>query len=153
LAYSFQTFSVDQILTAAQMNQVEQNVRDHVHGRSSVLKSGISWPRTAKTATFNVTSSDAGELFDITSGTFSVTFDAAGTLGAGFAVTIRNSGTGVITLDPNGSETIDGVTTKALGQYEAITVWSDGTNLGTYAGGGKFELIASNTPSFSNVEF
>ena len=36
-AYSFQTFSVGQVLTASQMNQVEVNVRDHLHGRSGVL--------------------------------------------------------------------------------------------------------------------
>lgn len=37
MAYSFQTFTVNQVLTAAQMNQVEVNVRDHVHGSASVV--------------------------------------------------------------------------------------------------------------------
>lgn len=36
MAYSFQTFVQSQILTAAQMNQVEENARAHVHGVSSV---------------------------------------------------------------------------------------------------------------------
>ena len=36
MAYSFQTFSVNQILTSSQMNQVEVNIRDHAHGASSV---------------------------------------------------------------------------------------------------------------------
>jgi len=36
MAYSFQTFSVGQVLTAAQMNQVEVNIRDHIHGVSGV---------------------------------------------------------------------------------------------------------------------
>lgn len=36
MAYSFQTFSVGEVLTASKMNQVEVNVRDHVHGNSSV---------------------------------------------------------------------------------------------------------------------
>lgn len=35
-AYSFQTFSVGQVLTSSQMNQVEVNIRDHIHGASSV---------------------------------------------------------------------------------------------------------------------
>ena len=35
-AYSFQTFSVGQVLTAAQMSQVEVNIRDHVHGTANV---------------------------------------------------------------------------------------------------------------------
>lgn len=36
MAYSFQTFSVDQVLTAAHMNQVEVNIRDHIHGTAGV---------------------------------------------------------------------------------------------------------------------
>lgn len=36
MTYSFQTFSVGQVLTAAQMNQVEVNVRDHGHGLDGV---------------------------------------------------------------------------------------------------------------------
>src|SRR5258708_7278686 len=35
-AYSFQTFNVGQVLTATQMNQVEVNIRDHVHGVAGV---------------------------------------------------------------------------------------------------------------------
>lgn len=35
-AYSFQTFSLNQVLTAAQMNQVEVNIRDHQHGVAGV---------------------------------------------------------------------------------------------------------------------
>lgn len=37
MAYSFQTFSLNQILTSAQMNQVEANIRDHEHGLAGVL--------------------------------------------------------------------------------------------------------------------
>ena len=36
MAYSFQTFSIGQILTAAQMNQVEASIRDHQHGTAGV---------------------------------------------------------------------------------------------------------------------
>jgi hypothetical protein len=111
------------------MSQVEVNIRDHTHGADGVIKTGISFVRTAKTATFNVTASDVGQLFDITSGTFSVTFDAAATLGAGFAVTIRNSGTGVLTLDPNGAETINGLDTLSLAPLASALVYSDGSNL------------------------
>lgn len=35
-AYSYQTFSVGQVLTAAQMQQVEDNIRDHAHGADGV---------------------------------------------------------------------------------------------------------------------
>lgn len=36
MAYVFQTFVVDQVLTAAQMNQVEANITNHVHGSGGV---------------------------------------------------------------------------------------------------------------------
>jgi hypothetical protein len=36
MAYSFQTFAVNEILTSTKMNQIEVNVRDHVHGVSGV---------------------------------------------------------------------------------------------------------------------
>jgi hypothetical protein len=35
MAYSFQTFSVGEVLTSSKMNQLEVNVRDHIHGTSS----------------------------------------------------------------------------------------------------------------------
>ena len=36
-AYSFQTFTVAEVLTASKMNQVEVNIRDHQHGVSGVV--------------------------------------------------------------------------------------------------------------------
>lgn len=36
MAYSFQTFTVGQVLTGAQCNQIEANIRDHVHGVAGV---------------------------------------------------------------------------------------------------------------------
>lgn len=42
MAYSFQTFSVEEILTSSKMNQVEVNIRDHVHGGSSVGNVGTT---------------------------------------------------------------------------------------------------------------
>lgn len=42
MAYSFQIFSVGAVLTAAQMNAVEVNIRDHTHGTSG--NSEGKWP-------------------------------------------------------------------------------------------------------------
>jgi len=148
LAYAFQTFSFEQVLTSAQMSQVEVNVRDHIHGRDSVSKTGISWPRTTKTANFTAVAADIGELFECTTNSFIVNFAAAATLGVGWAVTIANTGSGTITLDPNGAETIDGVATIGMGGGSTLTVWSNGTNLYTYAsGGGAHELLERQVPS------
>jgi len=68
-------------------------------------------------------------FIDITSGTFTQTFTSAATLGNGWFCYIRNSGTGDITLDPAGSETIDGLTTFKMYPQEVRLIKSDGTNL------------------------
>jgi hypothetical protein len=42
---------------------------------------------------------------------------------------IKNSGTGTITVDPNGTQTIDGATTFTMNvQNGSITIIGDGTN-------------------------
>jgi len=50
MAYSFQTFTTGQVLTAVQMNQVEANVRDHTHGSSGVNANFVSFVGSALTA-------------------------------------------------------------------------------------------------------
>lgn len=73
-----------------------------------------SRPRITRTANTALTKANRQSLIDITSGTFTQTFAAAATLGDGWETMIRNSGAGDITLDPNGSETIDGTTTLVI---------------------------------------
>lgn len=85
--------------------------------------------RVPRISNMIVTSSNAGNLIDYTSGTFSQTFDPAATLGSGWYAYFRNNGSGTITLDPDGTETIDGNATLALATGEAILLLSDGTNL------------------------
>lgn len=80
----------------------------------------------AKTATYKVVAADRGKLIDC-SGTWTLDVDAAATLGAGFAFAVKNSGTGTITIDPNLSETVDGVATLAIGPGESGFVVCTGT--------------------------
>jgi len=93
----------------------------------SLSSGGISL--TERTSNTILGASDSGGLFDITSGTFTQTFDAAATLAADWYVYLRNSGTGDITLDPNGAETIDGLTTFVMYSGEARLIQCDGTKL------------------------
>lgn len=87
--------------------------------------------RSSRTANAILTKADNGSIIDITSGTFSQTFNAASALGNGWSITITNSGTGVITLDPNASETIDGASTLSLLSGDVRIIQSNGTTLST----------------------
>ena len=64
----------------------------------------------------------------IATGTFTQTLTAAATLGAGWYVDYRNDNTtsGIITLDPNGGELIDGLATINLYPGEACRIFCDG---------------------------
>jgi hypothetical protein len=73
----------------------------------------------------------------IATGTWTQTLDAAATLGDGWSVNYRNDGTGVITLDPNGAETIDGGTTLDLPPGASCTIVCNGTALKTIGLTGK----------------
>ncbi|MBF0416712.1 MAG: tail fiber domain-containing protein [Magnetococcales bacterium] len=81
----------------------------------------------AKTTTYAVVEADRGKVIDATSGTFSVTLLEAATAGAGFQVTIRNSGSGTVTVDPNSSETVNGAATLALAQGESVQLVCTGS--------------------------
>lgn len=74
------------------------------------MQSVVGAPRLqAKTGAYTVVASDNGSIINCTSGTFTVSLTAAATLGSGFTCWVWNTGTGVITIDPNSTETVDGV--------------------------------------------
>jgi hypothetical protein len=70
--------------------------------------------------------SDVGKTI-LASSSFTQTLTAAATLGDGWWVDYQNVGTGVITLDPNGAETINGQTTLAFGPGESGTIYCNGS--------------------------
>lgn len=83
--------------------------------------------RSARTSNTILGTSDIGTLIDITSGTFTQTFTAAATLATGWWCYIKNSGAGDITLDPNSSELIDGLTSYVMYPGEVRLVQCTGT--------------------------
>lgn len=87
----------------------------------------------AKTATYTVVAADHGKVIDATSGTWDLVLTAAATLKDGFWFALRNTGSGTVTINPDGSETIDGAATLAVIQNETAIVVCDGSNFKTIA--------------------
>lgn len=90
---------------------------------------GQKFYREARTSNSALTNNDYGKFIDITSGTFNQTFSPCTTLTDGWYVRIRNSGTGDITLNPNASETIDGLITFIMYPGEIRDIFCDGSSL------------------------
>lgn len=87
-----------------------------------------------KTAAYTVVAGDNGTIINCNHfSAFTVSLTAAATLGAGFNCWIWCQDA-AITIDPNGSEAIDGVSTLVLRQGEGTQIICDGTNWQT---GGK----------------
>lgn len=105
----------------------------------------------SKTAAYTATQDDKVILGDASGGNFTVTLPTAvGILNKVFF--IKNIGaSGTVTVDGNASETIDGVTTKALGsQYEFIGIVSDNANWQTIGGLSANSVTLTGTQTLTN---
>ncbi len=83
----------------------------------------------AKTANYTATSSDYLLLVDATAGAVTITLPAASS-SSGMVLIVKktDSGANAVTVDANGAETIDGVTTVGLTtQYDSVKIQCDGT--------------------------
>lgn len=83
---------------------------------------------TSKVATYTAVLSDFLIKVDTTSGAANVNlFTAIGNNSK--ELIIKNMGTNNLTIDANGTETIDGSLTKILtNKYSAVNIFSDGAN-------------------------
>jgi hypothetical protein len=107
-------------------NTTTDNGVDQLQVNGSISGNGFEQAYLARTTTYTATTSDY--FIDCTSGTFTVNlFTAVGNTGR--ILIIKNSGTGTITVDPNGTQTIDGATTQTLStQWSRVHIISDGAN-------------------------
>jgi len=96
------------------------------------LYPGLGRGRLAITGALTLGASHVGLVIDATSGTFTVSAAAAATLGAHFQVALYNSGSGVVTFDPDGSETVrlptGTATSVTLTQGQGLYLSCDGSN-------------------------
>lgn len=86
---------------------------------------------SAKNANYTLAVNDRAGLVVSTGGALTFAFTAAATLGDNWFALVRNSGSGNLTLDPDGAETIDGSATKTLAIGESCFVICDGSNFYT----------------------
>ena len=84
----------------------------------------------SKTATFTASLAEHSYVCDASGGAFTANLPTAvGCAGKEFVIKKIDSSANVVTIDPNGSETINGNATTALdNQNESATLYSDGTN-------------------------
>ena len=81
----------------------------------------------AKAANYTLALRDFGKLIDATSATWTLTLPAAATATDGFWFMLRNTGSGVVTVDGSGAETIDGAASRAFAQGESAIIVCNGT--------------------------
>lgn len=81
-----------------------------------------------KTANYTVALNDVASVIVATgSSSWTLALPAAASVGNGFIFTLKNAGTGRITIDPNGSETINGVLTLGCYRQDSVDIIGDGT--------------------------
>lgn len=90
---------------------------------------GYLFPVSAKTANYTVTVNDAFIPVDATSGAVTITLKpAAQAKGKRLTVKKTDSSSNTVTVDANGSETIDDALTQIISyQYDSICLMSDGS--------------------------
>ena len=87
-----------------------------------------------RTSNIELDSTSLGLIIKYTSGTFTQTFAPVAGLDTGWYVWLKNDGTGDITLDPNGTETISGLTSFVMypGEMRLIVLNEAGTGFDSF---------------------
>ena len=80
------------------------------------------------------------------SGVGTITLPSSTTVGNGWFVMVRNGGSGIVTLTPSGTDTIDGNATQQLQLTESLVIVSNGTN-----GYSTFAYGRSNTFAYTQL--
>ena len=108
------------------VNTADKGTYVYRNGAKHILESdaGLILPVVNKTSTYTLLESDAVCLC---TGTFTVTLPTAVGI-TGKTYYVKNISTGVITLDGDGTETIDGDADQEVREWDTIQVTSDGAN-------------------------
>jgi hypothetical protein len=131
-----QTFTVGQVLTAAQVTSLQQTAM-------------LGGAAQAKIASYTLVSADAGTAISMTSTSATTITVNTGLFAAGDTVFIQNLGTGVSTITA-GTATVNTSGSLALAQYEGGTLYFTSASASLFfkaaspvAGGGKVLQVVS----------
>lgn len=111
---------------------------------------GISFNSvSSKSANYTVIASDRGKTIQCTA-TLELALTAAATLGSAFTCQVNNTGSGTVTINPNGTELIDGKSTKTISAGQSCIIYCDATGfytvgLGSSYGGSTIKVFTTST--------
>lgn len=90
-----------------------------------------SVPVTSFNTNYTAGVPDRAKMFNWTSAAGTLTLPSAVTVGDNWFIYVRNSGSGALTVDPTGSQTIDGANFLSFQPNESAIIVSDGFNFHT----------------------
>ena len=82
-----------------------------------------------------LSTSSRAQMFVWSTGAGTITLPSSGTAGNNWFAIIKNNGTGIVTITPQGSDTIDGNATQQLQLTESLVVVCNGSGFNTFAYG------------------
>jgi len=101
----------------------------YVHNGTECFPASTNVPVRSVSTTYTALPTDGVILADATSAAFTVTLPAAANVTNQMYVVKKVDASNTVTVDADGSETIDGATTHSLSsQYDSVHVVSDGSN-------------------------
>jgi hypothetical protein len=90
------------------------------------------YPVASYSSDYTLTDANSADLSVWTGGAGTLTLPSASAVGTGWFITIKNNGTGVLTLTPSGTDTIDGNPNQQLQLAESISLVSNGINWNSF---------------------
>jgi hypothetical protein len=112
---------------------------------------GFALPVAAKGTSHAMLASDIGSEINFTTGGIVLSLLPATTIGNGGTLAVRNSAaSGDVTIDPDGADTLDGLTSRLLRPGDAVILRCDGAEWRTVSGAYSFES-AEQTLALSTV--
>jgi hypothetical protein len=101
-----------------------------------LLASGLTlnqvYPVIAYSSNYTLSATNSADLSVWTGGAGTLTLPSASVVGTGWFITLKNNGTGILTITPAGSNTIDGNSSQQLQLTESITLVSNGANWNSF---------------------